>query len=321
MKNAARWRDRARLRPTSGSTAIAVLALLPACSGLDTMPYVGGSPGITGGAESFNPVRYTLIDDMESSTGLIAWTPPAGSVAGSWDTYADVQCADVSPMSSWDPDHPGGWSYAEVPQPYETFRGLFSRHAARVRTLNPLADTWGAGMGFYFALRPSDQNTAGLPDTRPCTKGQVVDAWVPVIPVDLSNYGGITFWAMAARHGTTTVHVEFIDRNTTPEAGVCLGANLDLSKCYNGFGVYIDLTDTFTRYTVDFASLAQSPSWGYHPTPDVIDLAHVYGLNFQMETPSAGACDPKGPIICAAPSWVPTVSFDFWIDDLYFIHR
>lgn len=291
---------------------------LTACSGATTAN--GGEEG-TGSAEPFNPIRYTLIDDMERSSGEIAWPPPAGTTPGTWDTYADVQCSDVRPISTWDTADMGAWSYATVPEPHETFRGIFSRQAARVQTLNPLANTWGAGMGFNFAFRSSDQNVDGIPDNRPCTGGLVHDAWVPIVAVDLSAYRGITFWAMAARRGTTTMHLEFFDRNTTPEGEVCLAAGRDLSSCYNGFGVYLDLTDTFARYTVDFASVTQSPDWGYHPIPNVLDLTHVYAMNFQVETPSTGTCNPAGPIICAAPSWVPTVSFDFWIDDIYFVQK
>ena len=88
-----------------------------------------------------------------------------------------------------------------------------------------------------------------------------------------------------------------------------------VDTCYNGFGVLLTLGDTFERYEVDFTELEQNPLWGYRPPSGAFDVEHVYGLAFQIDTPG-GVCTP--PTICLD---VPKLSFDIWIDDLYFVKR
>ena len=106
------------------------------------------------------------------------------------------------------------------------------------------------------------------------------------------------------------------DSHTDPQGGSCNYVDSNSPDyCYNGFATTIGVTDTFARYTVDFASLKQAPNWGYHPDPDVFDLHHVYELYFQMSAPT---CYPNEMCVGGAP---PPVTFDFWIDDLYFVNK
>ena len=260
---------------------------------------------------------YTKIDDMEGTSGRIEWTPenaPADALPGRWVSYADTQCDDLSPTPEWEPEGSGGWSYTSLPTPYETMPDLISQTAARLRTTAPLVNTWGAGMGFMFSEPPADSST--MPVTRPCTLGTRRDLAYPAAPVDLRRYSGIAFWGKAAQDGAaTTIRVQFQDSNTDPRGDVCNPDPGSADECYNGFRVILTLGDTFQRYVVDFGDLEQSPSWGYRPTPSVPDLEHVYGLVFQVDTPG-GACPP--PIACRT---IPELSFDVWIDDIYFVER
>jgi hypothetical protein len=133
--------------------------------------------------------------------------------------------------------------------------------------------------------------------------------------VDLSSYSGITFWAMGDPAGARTIQVMFTDAHTDPRGGICNYVDSNSPDyCYNGFATTIALTDTFARYTVDFASLKQNPSWGYRPDPDVFDVQHVYELIFQIDAP---ICYQNEMCVGGAP---PPVTFDFWIDDLYFVN-
>jgi hypothetical protein len=237
-------------------------------------------------------------------------SPPATTVVG--DTVA-----------------PDAWFYSALPAAHETFPGIMSTHAARVRTTTPLQNVWGGSMGFMFAWpsgdasvqvvpiadadadagpQGSDASTAG-PATCPAVIG-------PEVAVDLSPYSGVTFWAKGDPAGARTIQVFFQDVHTDPRGGFCNYIDSHSSDfCYNGFGTAIALTDTFARYTIDFANLQQNPSWGYRPDPDVFDAQHVYQLVFQINAPTCYTNE-----MCVGGS-APPVSFDFWIDDLYFVNK
>jgi hypothetical protein len=258
---------------------------------------------------------YMKIDDMEGTTGRIEWASPAAAPQaqpGRWISYADTQCDDLVPTPEW---ADGAWSHAALLIPHETLPGFTSETAARLHTTAPLVNTWGAGMGFMFSEPAADATTMLV--TRPCTLGMQRDLEYPAEPVDLSAYTGLAFWARAAQDmESTTVLVQFQDVNTDPRGAVCDPTPNSTNACYNGFGVVLTLTDSFERYVVDFSDLAQNPLWGYRPQPSVIDLELVYGLVFQVDTPG-GTCVP--PIVC--PGELPQLTFDIWIDDLYFVDR
>ena len=154
-----------------------------------------------------------------------------------------------------------------------------------------------------------------LDDTQGCPFGQ--DCKAPA--VDLGAYSGITFWAMADPAGTQTIRVQVADRNTDPRAGVCNATDpTSVADCFNVFRTPLTLTNTFTRYTVDFASLQQDQTWGYRPNPDVLDLQHVYDLSFAVDLPTCAQQNNSGTTCAGGP---PSLSFDFWIDDIYLVNR
>jgi hypothetical protein len=263
------------------------------------------------------PAAYVKIDDMEGTSGRIAWTPEipaAGALPGHWVSYSDVQCERLSPVPEWAPGG-GMWTYSGLPEPFETFSGVVSEHAARLRTVAPLDNTWGAGMGFQFAEPPLGTDPTRV--TRPCTNGTAPDLDYPAAPVDLSEYSGLVFWGMAAKEaGATTVLVQFQDANTDPRAGICDPVPASPGACYNGFGVVLELGETLERYELAFSELEQNPLWGYHPEPSIFEREHVYWLVFQIDTPG-GVCQP--PNVCLGGP--PKLTFDVWIDDLYFVKR
>ena len=117
-------------------------------------------------------------------------------------------------------------------------------------------------------------------------------------------------------HGKRRGPRERLDANTDPRGAVCNHTNTTSPDfCYNGFSQTIALTDTFARYTIDFASLEQTPGWGYRPYPAVFDVKHVYQLVFQVNVP---VCNMTEMCVGGSP---PPVTFDFWIDDLYFVNK
>jgi len=108
---------------------------------------------------------------------------------------------------------------------------------------------------------------------------------------DASKYAGITFWAKRGSDSVAKVRVKVPDKNTDPEGGVC-------SECYNDFGVTLNLTEQWTRYTLPFKDLKQEPGWGQPHKPH-IDPSTLTAIQFQASTQGA--------------------SYDIWIDDISFV--
>lgn len=279
------------------------------------------------GKVSNNSARtgYTKIDDMEGEGGTIQWVPPSGLASGGWFSNTDcTQAERIAPLPSF--VDPQGWYYSSLPAPHETLPGIVSFRAARLRTTSPLVGIWGAQMGFDFTQLPGgDGGQAGLSDIvdagvpmiggQPCRQPSSLD--FPSVPVNLSAYSGITFWAMADSAGAKTINVQLRDGNTDPRGGVCNAADPSgVGDCYNGFGIAVTLSDTQTRYTIAFSSLQQNPTWGYRPNPSVLDLQHVYGMIFEADLPF---CTTNPNFKCAGGT--SSLTFDFWIDDLYFVNE
>jgi len=282
--------------------AIGIGVLCPSCGGRDA----GQAPAHT----------HTKIDDMEGSTNAIQWPPPPGATPGSWFTAtACTQYDRISPPPGEITF--GAWSYAALPEPRETMPGTISTHATRLRTTATLVGIWGALAGIAFA-GPPDPDAAVTPEAGVDDAGHCVapENTYPNPPGNLTAYAGITFWARAESPGGRALRVQVNDANTDPRGGVCQEKNDTASDyCYNGFGVPVQLTDAWRRYTLDFSQFEQRSGWGYHP-PDGIDWSRVFTMSFEMDLPS---CSSSGLTMCAGGE--PELSFDIWIDDLYFVNK
>jgi hypothetical protein len=266
---------------------------------------------------------FTKIDDMEGQANVIAWPPPPGAARGIWFTGTDCSEVDrILPTPGW--VEPNGWSYALLPEPYETFPGIVSTHAARFRTTTALVSIWGAEIGVELAVLPGVEGDL-IPNAapyRPASGGQPCRSPAGEsyngLPVDLSAYSGVTFWAMGNVTGTRDVRIEFVDVNVDARGGVCNGGDpANDGDCFNAFKTVLTLGGSFTRYTIDFSALQQSGDWGYHPRSAAIDLQHVYTLDFAVDLPN---CEQSGSDSMCAGGPTP-VTFELWIDDLYFVNK
>ena len=258
--------------------------------------------------------RYTRIDDMEGSADQLPWTAPAGATAGHWSSYVNGQCEKITPV----PDYDGGtWYYEAVAPAYETLLGVSSSHAIHFQTLAPLINVYDAGFGVDLARTPGDGSADPLPPA--CSFPPAMTLSHPARTVDLSAYRGFTFWGKATKTPETTTKIWIVvsDANTDPRGGVCVPDDVSTDRCFASYRAEVQLDATFSRYTVDFAQLAQPTGWGYHPTPSVLDLKHVYQLAFDIPTPG-GLCPPHKQCAGGPDS---ELSFDVWIDDLFFIDR
>jgi endoglucanase len=110
---------------------------------------------------------------------------------------------------------------------------------------------------------------------------------------DASRFAGISFYARRSAGTSGRVRVSIDDWNTDPDGRVC-------TKCSNFFGQEIELSETWTRYTLPFESLRQLPGWGV-PRPRQIDSSRIFFVVFDVFDRGA--------------------AFDVWIDDLAFIER
>jgi endoglucanase len=107
---------------------------------------------------------------------------------------------------------------------------------------------------------------------------------------DATAYGGISFWAKVGEGSATHVRLKVPDADTDPDGKVC-------TECFNDFGSDLELTTTWTKYTVPFSTLTQLQGWGT-PRPASVNPAKLYGLQWQVNSPGAG--------------------YDIWVDDVTF---
>jgi endoglucanase len=114
----------------------------------------------------------------------------------------------------------------------------------------------------------------------------------PKGPYDASKYTGLSFWAKVGPGSVKAVRLKVPDANTDPDAvpKVC-------TECFNDFGVDMDLTEQWTKYTIPFDKMSQLEGWG-SPQKDRIDKSKIYGMQWQVNKPGS--------------------SYDIWVSDLSF---
>jgi endoglucanase len=105
---------------------------------------------------------------------------------------------------------------------------------------------------------------------------------------DASAYSALSFWAKVGAGAATHIRLKVSDGNTDPEGKVC-------TECFNNFGVDLELSTTWTQYTIPFATMKQLPGWGV-PRPAALDAKKVYGVLWELHDPGA--------------------DFDLWIDEV-----
>ena len=108
----------------------------------------------------------------------------------------------------------------------------------------------------------------------------------PQGPYDASHYSGVSFWAKGPAH----VRFEVSDAYTDPGGGKC-------ADCYNHFGVELEFTAEWQRYTIPFEWLTQRQGWG-DPRP-AVTTTEIFGLLWQFGTPAR--------------------DYDVWVDDVSFV--
>jgi len=112
----------------------------------------------------------------------------------------------------------------------------------------------------------------------------------PKGPYDASAYTGVSFWAKLGPGSQKTVRLKVPDVNTDPDGHVC-------TECFNDFGADLNITETWTKYTIPFAKMSQMEGWGA-PLKPSIDKSKLFGMQWQFNNPGQ--------------------SYDLWVDEVSF---
>jgi hypothetical protein len=126
--------------------------------------------------------------------------------------------------------------------------------------------SWGAGIGFNFI------------DGGPS--------------YDASAWSGVQFWARSGGSTGKTLHMGIADKDTDGRGGICATKT---GGCGDHFHALVDITTTWTLYSVNFSDLKQA-GWGY-VVPTGFDASAIYGVQWGIDSGSP---------------------FDIWIDDVSF---
>jgi len=119
--------------------------------------------------------------------------------------------------------------------------------------------------------------------------------WVGLgAPYDASRYTGISFWARTDVGTSPALRVAFPDKDTQPEGGICQTNVTGPTQCYDHYGFRLNLTSTWTKYTITFKELSQD-GWGLQGS--AFDPASLFEIQFQISV---------------------NATFSMWIDDLAF---
>jgi hypothetical protein len=198
----------------------------------------GGSGGSSMGPSGNSPSgNIDMIDDMEDGDASILRT---GDRNGAW-----FSIHDDTPGSLWPPpDSP--FVMSPLAQPRGTSK-------ISVRANGSGFSSWGAAVGVVL---------------------KIDDAKQPVF-YDASAYKGITFWAKIGDNSTTSLRVDFPDKNTFATGGVCQGM-----ECNDHFGESISsLGQAWKQFTIAFSELKQSNFGKQQPA---LDAAHLAGIQFEF---------------------------------------
>jgi hypothetical protein len=237
-------------------------------------------------------VQYVLLDDMEgtaAANGPIRFTV-SGTDPGFWGSW----------RSSGDPSNtmaPDPYAYAPLPAPHQTMDGITSTHGAGLTCR--VADLFGyCEQGLWLAQGSATSDAEASADPADAGTSNMMKR----IPVDLSAYQGLVFWAMSSKATRIKVMVESADTDTL--GGRCGQTDASADQCGDAFHKQVSVTDTWKRYEVKFSELVQE-GWGYAAPSGRLDSRAIYLIGFQINGPQS--------------TTDPPVEISLWVDDIYFV--
>ncbi|HEX7506740.1 MAG TPA: hypothetical protein VF550_08195 [Polyangia bacterium] len=237
-------------------------------------------------------VQYVLLDDMESRAapnGPIRFAV-AGADPGFWGSW----------RSSGDPSNtmaPDPYAYALLPVSHQTMDGVISTHGAGLTCR--VADLYGyCEQGLWLAQGSATSDAGAGADPAAAGTSNMMNR----IPVDLSAYQGLVFWAMSSKAARLKIMFESAD--TDALGGRCGQTDASADQCGDAFYKQVSLSNTWKRYEIKFSELVQE-GWGHAAPSGRLDSRAVYLIGFQINGPQ-GNTDPP-------------VEISLWVDDIYFV--
>jgi hypothetical protein len=222
-------------------------------------PGTGGTGNVPSNCVDSDPIDPTaLIDDFEDGNPTLA--PIGGRLGDWWISTDDTPGGTIVPS-------PGAATPERVPG-----GRCDSVYAMRI-TGSGFTD-WGAvlsvGLRWDDALAPNGN-----------------------VPVDLSAYRGVKFWARGGELNTSVVRIGIHDTVSHPNAGVCDVSTMAVgTSCWDSFGTdVVPLGETWRQYEIHFDRLSQRE---FGVPGAALDVANVYVFDWGL-----------GPGI-----------IDFWLDDV-----
>lgn len=235
-----------------------------------------------------------LVDDMEGTEApngpiSLAMNDATGT-AGYW-FYA------MSTGSAQNALAPSPLSYGELELPRAMEDGGSSRHAIHVTCT--IADMHGyCNVGVWFAQPTSADSDSAT--SNPAGASTAQGNPEARIPFDISRFSAVTFSAMSSLKNSVKVMIS--NRDTDPVGAQCDVDSTGQDQCWDSFSWYLELTDTWQKFTVPFDTLKQE-GWGHQAPSGAFDPTTAYMLIFQVNGPSS--------------TGQQAMSVDFWIDDIY----
>ena len=112
------------------------------------------------------------------------------------------------------------------------------------------------------------------------------------------------------------MRVQVTDVSTDPRGRICQATDgKAFDYCFNGFGDSVQLTDEWRRYTLDFSQFVQRSSWAI--TRRAASTGAV-STRWSSRWTCRAARTLRRRCARAAPL---ELSFDIWIDDIYFVNK
>jgi len=271
--------------------------LLTSASGIVVGGCGGGGGGTGTGGTGGGTVDNIVVDpgdlvsdfeDLAAATVVMAGTPARN---GYWYTYnddnpkgTDATCVQVPPSGpQLLPNPPATYVGEAPPSAPPATMGAAAAGAMSLHAKWAGCSVWGAGIGADLGQPQVDGGTYTGPK----------------VPYDISAFKGVTFLAMAVTGSDTALRIKLpmTDETKIEDGGLCTESAT--TKCSDDFGAKFNLPSngTWKRITVRWtdATFIQE-GWGAIFT---WNPAHVTSIQIQSQN--------------------KVESYDFFIDDMYFI--
>lgn len=200
-----------------------------------------------------------LVDDWEDGNALL---PSLAGRTGTWWLTGDGTEGTIFPDGEVPPEEILGGRCGSTRGIHVTGQGFTD---------------WGSALSVNWKWGSKPDGTEGM------------------LPYDGSAYTGVRFWAKLGDTSTATVRLQFTDKTSHIEGGICVEDGGVGKGCWDSWGIDLpQLSTQWQEYRIRFNTLAQRD---FGIKEEKLDTTALYDVSFSF---------PAG------------VVFDFWLDDFWF---